>query len=103
MRLVDLDPRFLFAGGDGVSGRAGQPVPRREGVGVSFACPCGCGTRCAIEFVNPLDGGPPTRTDNHTWKRTGETFETLTLEPSIQRVGGCAWHGHIRQGAIVGA
>lgn len=42
---------------------------------------------------NPLD----------YWERTGDTFDTLTLKPSIQRVGGCAWHGFITNGEVIGA
>lgn len=34
------------------------------------------------------------------WKRTGETFETLTLEPSIMQPRGC-WHGHIKNGEVL--
>ena len=44
---------------------------------------------------NPVDGGPRFPYDHHYWERTGDTFETLKLTPSIQRVGGCGWHGFI--------
>jgi len=99
MRLIDLNPCWVGHGGEGVTDTAtGAAIPRREQVAIDFDCPCGCGSRCCIEFANPLDGGPPTRTDDHTWTRTGDTFETLTLTPSIQRVGGCGWHGHITNG-----
>ena len=104
MRLTDLNPRWVGTGGEGVT-RDGQPVPWQDGVAISFDCPCGspeCGRAC-IEFTNPLGGGPPTRTDNHTWQREGDTFETLTLTPSIQRLDNCRWHGFIRAGEIVNA
>jgi hypothetical protein len=99
MRLVDLDPQFVGGGGEGVS-QDGQPVPRREGVGLAFTCPCGCGSVGYVGFKNPLDGGPPyDPRPGQQWDRTGDTFETLTLSPSILRHP-CEWHGYIRNGAI---
>lgn len=103
MKLVDLNPGWLSAGGEGVT-RNGQPVPERHGVGVYFDCPCGCDERCYVMFRNPTDGGPA-RLDGDTssWERTGDTFEALTLAPSIYRRLGCGWHGWIRNGEIVNA
>jgi hypothetical protein len=101
MKLTDLNPRWVGHGGEGVTSQ-GQPVPRREAVAIAFDCPCGsaeCGRVC-IELANPLDGRPPTRTDGHTWKREGETFETLSLTPSIQRLDNCRWHGFITNGEV---
>lgn len=99
MKLVDLDPRWIQAGGEGIYDKDMKPVPERHGVGISFICPCGCGTRCAVMFTNPICGGEPIR-DRTTWERIGDTFEGLTLTPSILRVGGCEWHGFITNGAI---
>ena len=94
MKLTDLNPTF-------VSGSGGV----RKGIGIIFDCPCGkCGTLCGVEFRNPIDGGPlydPAR--NAHWQRTGETFESLTLTPSIHRsgAGGCGWHGYITNGEVL--
>ena len=100
MRLVDLNPRWVGAGGPGIT-HNGQPVPERHKVGVSFECPCGCGTRCYVAFANPIDGGPPRVSPNEcTWVRSGDTFETLTLSPSILRLDGCRWHGFIENGGV---
>jgi hypothetical protein len=42
-----------------------------------------------VRFSNPLDGGPPhDDRPRALWQREGDAFETLTLGPSIQRVGG---------------
>lgn len=94
MKLIDLKPRWIGAGGEGIYDKNMNPVPEKHGVGISFDCPCGCGTRCAVMFANPIDGSEAIR-DRTTWERTGDTFETLSLSPSILRVGGCAWHGFI--------
>ena len=104
MRLTDLDPRWVGSGGEGISDAAGQPVPSRERIGVSFECPCGSDEcpRVFIPFENPADGGPSTH-PGHSWTRQGDTFDALDLSPSIQRVGGCQWHGYVRSGQIVGA
>lgn len=102
MKLKDLHPRFLNAGGDGVYQSDGTPAPERFGVGIIFDCPCGCSVPCFVPFNPPLDGGPPT--DRKAWDRTGSTFDDLTLNPSILRStrnGGCGWHGFIRNGEII--
>jgi len=48
----------------------------------------------------PLDGGPPVDGPKHVWTRTGDTFETLTLRPSILRMDGCRWHGFVTNGEV---
>ena len=104
MRLLDLDPNWVGAGGEGVTrSDTGEPVPRREGVGVMFKCPCGCDVPCFVPFANPLDGGPPHDPGRPVWQRTGDTFETLTLTPSILRISGCPakWHGFVTAGQII--
>jgi len=103
MKLVDLHPKWIGSGGEGIT-HDGKPVPRREGIGLSFDCPCGCGTRPFVYLVNPLDGGPPIE-EQRGWQRTGDTFENLTLSPSLLRQDpdGCRWHGFIRNGEIINA
>lgn len=113
MKLLDLNPRWMGAGGEGVSQldpATGEyvPAPERTGVGVLFDCPCGnCAEdhQCYVPFHNPLDGGPSLSAGNPGWQRTGDAFETLTLTPSIQRRvvngHGCTWHGFITNGEIV--
>jgi hypothetical protein len=116
-RLVDCNPRW-------VTGRyAGQPddVP----CGIHFDCPeAHEGCSHAIPFAPRLDGSPATSwyTSGAIWQRSGDTFETLTLSPSIRRnptyasreaaiaAGAlpelledshfCAFHGFIRDGQI---
>lgn len=129
MRLADLNPRFLNAGGEGISmqgpdqcrschgngcvechgsGREYVPAPLRVGVGVILTCPCGsCDEfhELYVPFENPLDGGPSIEPGHPRWRRAGETFETLTLTPSILRTrskGGCGWHGWITNGEVTG-
>lgn len=107
MRLAELEPSFFGAGGSGIT-RDGQPVPERHGVGLMCRCPCGqCDPETgwlAVDFENPLDGGPRIESAGPHWQRTGDTFDTLTLNPSILRSrekGGCGWHGWIRDGEVV--
>lgn len=102
MRLVELHPQFAGAGGHGISNADGTPAVERTGVGLICDCPCKCGSLMCIPFTNPLDGLPP-RDARVTWKRVGNTFETLTLSPSIRRIpheGSCGWHGYIQNGEI---
>ena len=109
-RLVDMNPGWVGAGGEGVFKRGANgeliPIPQREGVGVMLDCPCGCATGLYVPFTNPLDGGPPHDPSRPTWDRTGDTFETLTTTPSVLRVNpesyNCGgWHGYITAGEII--
>jgi hypothetical protein len=108
MKLTDLNPRWFDAGGEGVYDKDMNPAPKREGVGINFDCPCGNHTerwdrQCFITFNNPLDGGRPYDT-SPLWNRTGDTFDTLTITPSILRskdLGGCGWHGFITNGEVI--
>lgn len=108
MRLTDLHPRWMDAGGENIFNADGTPATPRHGVGVCFDCPKGCppeheGDRVEwhyVPFHNPLDGGPPFETGRPMWTRVGDTFETLQLTPSIlsdPSKGGCGWHGFIGQ------
>lgn len=104
MRLVDLNPRFMRGGGEGISyAPTGEPVPPYT-AGVDFDCPCGkCGKRCYVPFKNPPEQNIPGHPSEDGWQRTGTTFDDLTLAPSIFRNparGGCGWHGFIENGGI---
>lgn len=102
MKLTDLNPRWVDAGGEGIT-RNGQPVPWRRGVGMTLDCPCGCGERHYVAFIQPLDGGPALDDDGPRWSRTGDSFEALTLTPSLQKPDGCRWHGFITKGEVTTA
>jgi hypothetical protein len=92
MRLIDLKPRWWA-----LTGRHGQ--------GVSFDCPhcvearVARPQRIAVAFENPLDGGERAPDDTH-WTRTGDTFDGLTLNPSIDGSHLGHWHGWVTAGAI---
>lgn len=107
MKLVDLNPKWVGAGGEGVFRKDPAtgvlwPTPERHGIGVSFDCPCGKAClRAFVAFSNPLDGGGAHISPGQpTWERKGEAFETLTLTPSIQRLDNCRWHGFITNGEV---
>ena len=106
MKLTELNPRWVCSGGEDITDMEGNPVPLRLKVAVSFDCPCGdshC-LRACIGFTNPPDGkGPNQGSGEHTWEMTGKSFEDLTLEPSIERVGECGWHGWIKEGNVTEA
>lgn len=55
---------------------------------VTFDCPEGHeGCHHTIPFFPPLDGSPPpaSQCNGVQWQRAGDTFDTLTLAPSIRR------------------
>lgn len=102
MKLTDLNPHFIGSGGEGVYDKDGNPVPERHGVGIVFDCPCG-NSECPalyVGFSNPKDGGPPLEGPQPKWSRSGDTFEDISLTPSILRTSHCGWHGYVTNGQI---
>jgi len=114
MRLIDLEPRWVVAhrwdDADGTMQFQWAEAPlRRHGMGLSFLCPVHRDHRLAVMFANPLDGQPPDAEAQYLWKRDGDTFESITLGPSVDASGNTSsngeiqtpcWHGFIRNGMI---
>lgn len=104
MRLSDLNPRWFTL--------AGWASPSRFAIGLTFQCPHCASERLGVLFDRPVDPdgiGPTTTYDPalyatanhmHVWKRSGDTFETLTLTPSIDGSGAGHWHGFITNGDV---
>lgn len=101
MRLTELNPNWVV----------GDPNERcfsnRHGMGIRFDCPIHRSHRIVAFFTNPIDGLPP-RKDGNKWDRAGDTFETITLSPSIDASGQMfgtpespCWHGYIRNGEVI--
>ena len=97
MQLTELDPRWMT-------------IPGRHGLGMSFYCPHCQNARIPIWFKNPIDGGPPITKEQakigedqtlYLWARSGDTFEDITLSPSVDVSEWRHWHGFIRNGEIV--
>lgn len=101
LRLTDLDPRWF-------------DVPDAGGAidGVSFLCPHCREVRLAVQFTpmgaDEIHARSHRDGDQHTiiplqgnvWQRTGETFNDLTLSPSVDASISGHWHGFIRNGRI---
>ena len=90
--LVDLDPQWVEENGSKVS--------------IMFECPfhSDCngdgGPRwIGADFANSIGDA----TSRRGWSRTGETFETLSLSPSIRVMnpGVCEWHGYVTDGRVI--
>jgi hypothetical protein len=93
MKLLDLEPRWS----GGVYGG-----PERKGAGITFICPHCMKMRLSVMFQNPIDGGLPVPGFKLYWQRSGDTFETLTLSPSVHAGNQGHWHGCIVNGRAVG-
>lgn len=117
MKLTDLNPRWFDVAG--VGGEKG---------GVTFECPCercrlaegnnGRRVRLAVQFANPIGTEPKPLLNQKEkmrhvhelrtfdvppgflWRREGESFETLTLTPSVDGSPAGHWHGWIRNGEV---
>ena len=101
MKLTELNPRWIGCGGEGISDKDGNPVPYRANIGLICDCPkCGSDHELFVPFNNPIDGKGPYHSRTG-WERKGETFEDLTLTPSILRIDRCKWHGFITNGEII--
>jgi len=108
MKLTELNPRWLTPLGHPADGV-------RFIAGVSFLCPHCLKQRLAVFFEPAID---PENVGDYMspkwpwgsgpfWHRDGETFDTLTLSPSIDTCSNAAridfpghWHGHITNGEI---
>ena len=67
-----------------INDASGRPAVLR------FVCPCGCGYVGGIVMkISRPDG----------WTLTGELSKP-TLEPSIQMLSPCRWHGYLRNGVF---
>lgn len=109
MKLVDLQPHWIqIHSWDAPDGTQyfhylGSDRNKREAPGgVTFICPVHRTHRLAVWFENPADGLPPERSAEHRWHREGTTFETLSLQPSVnaQVANPTCWHGFITNGVI---
>lgn len=101
MKLIDLNPRWIGHGGEGIYDENYNPISYQHGVALECDCPvCGVDHPLVIFIDPPIEGN---LLDNQRlyWKRIGEDFQTLTLTPSIQRMDKCKWHGFIRNGEII--
>lgn len=109
--LIELEPAWIV-----------ESENDQRKVGLKFLCPChschGWNITLAIRFVNPIGGGPPSvdragligNNDGKRWTRSGDTFETLTISPSIDATLDAAgnplppnrkhWHGMIANGHV---
>jgi len=56
-----------------------------------FVCPCGCGDVLGIPVTQRLEGF------SGCWKWDGNEGHP-TLTPSVSRLVGCKWHGHLTKG-----
>lgn len=103
MRLTELDPRwFTFAHpADGVDIR----------IGLTFLCPHCRVQRLGVAFTPAIDpaGMIPKfgiQLEKMAWQRQGDTFDTLTITPSIDASHAATmgfeghWHGYITSGEI---
>lgn len=91
VRLTEREPRWI----------------KRDGAidGVSFDCPCAkCLTAvapCVPRRVYVLFAASPEETaDERRWGKTGETFDNLTLTPSIDMSASGHWHGFLQNGDL---
>jgi hypothetical protein len=78
MKLVDCDPKWVT----NYHGKCGDSPDA-----IRFDCPEGH-EDCIhiVPFMPALDGSMVAMDAGRGWQRTGDTFESLTLSPSIRRV-----------------
>lgn len=89
-KLINLNPKWLSSGGEGITDEKGKPIPLTEKAALELDCPCGCGERICIPFIGY----------KNNWNKSNDSFENLTVTPSIQRLIGCKIHFVITSGNI---
>jgi len=103
MKLSDLEPHWVGL----------QPG---HAIGMTFLCPHCRKTRIGVLFDVPIGAYEPcdmiaeslrnamikhcVEAGMKQWHRTGETFDNLSLQPSIDTSQFQHWHGHIENGEI---
>lgn len=95
MRLIDFEPKWVGYG---------TIID-----GLTFLCPCCKGCRLSIRFRPPIDKEgwwskivQPSYAGMLVWDRvSGETFDDLTITPSINASSNGHWHGEITNGNLV--
>jgi hypothetical protein len=104
VNLTDLHPKWF-----GLPQAA--PSASDIKVGFTFDCPCSrCAenrgsTRLSVNIDPPIDPenklvGTTWVTPQPAWKRIGDSFETITLQPSVDVSSRGHWHGYITNGEI---
>lgn len=100
MKLTELNPRWTSFTDPSSGIRSG----------ITFDCPHCQTQRLGVVFSNPIDPqgwlekGITKPTVECEWERSGESFETLTLSPSLDNSridAGGHWHGFIKNGEIL--
>lgn len=99
MKLIELKPRWVGLGESSCGIR----------IGITFECPHCHIQRLGVHFSNPIDPqgwlnkGVTRPSFACEWKRHGESFDALSLTPSVDSsridVGG-HWHGFITNGEV---
>lgn len=106
VKLGELTPRWFTLG------HWASESPFR--IGLTFECPHCRSERLGVLFDPPIDpDGIQARAQfaydpatygaavgMHVWKREGDTFDTLTLTPSVDGSQVGHWHGFITNGTI---
>lgn len=114
VKLTDLNPHWVSALG----------VPAGTKLGIRFDSPINREDKIAVFFKNPVCGSPAVDLeellrvqcdcdhpkyeqwlhDHHIgsclWQRTGDSFENLTLTPSIDCSKWGGWHGYLTNGQV---
>lgn len=101
MRLTELEPRW----------QRPNAFPDHWRTGITFVCPACRTHRVAVTFAIPVVPNPMSDMERDSWAqvvkhehkdavwtRVGDTFDTMTLTPSVNfQPRGC-WHGTIENG-----
>ncbi len=118
------EPEWICTNGTQVNVTEADPPPGFWIVGIIFWCPCapcvatGKSPRLGVRFANPIGGPDVPTTDQDIahnrgkrWTRSGETFATLSITPSIDAtkdendqplpVDQQHWHGFVTNGVCI--
>lgn len=114
MKLTDLDAKLMVYHEEDVPVDPGHPTGKQvtwspapnlgAAHGLIFLCPrCMAGNGGPVgthSVITWFQGAVPDHAQPGPgrWAHAGNGLEDLTLAPSIQLIGGCEWHGFVKDG-----
>ena len=103
MKLIDLEPRWLEHKGERIGFAFRSPTAKRFWQTVFFAPTHRNIQDLVTERELGEDAVVQLCNEKAMWRIVGgDSFENLTIKPSVDGSAGGLWHGHITNGEIVG-
>lgn len=106
MRLVDLDPTWIMRDGQRIGFTFNSPIKQEYRQSCFPVPPKTIEQLHLFDTLHGEDSIVQPCNPQHRWNIEGgienSSFDTMTVNPSLDGSSGGLWHGHIANGFIVG-